>query len=295
MVQLGFNLMGHPNVNKDGVYNNSSLIKQVDVIDKFFDDLKKQDVDVSNIWLRLRGGNGSQRFSDDIFNKELISLWVGLQKKHKFKLIYTINYNDYDDAMFYMNLVINGLIFHAIEFGNEQYLPKFRKTPELDETGCVTKRTEKMTPEKYVKLTNDYFTKFIGVKLPWLVQFAPQGKTASTYYKSWNDAVYKLIKDNKSLDLNASLHCYGNDFPYSLIKDIKKKSGKNVFVTEYGADDELAHVNQLLKVLGDNDCMMSHELYNDYKGDSSKIAWFNVSIITFKGGALLDKLFLNTK
>jgi hypothetical protein len=50
-------------------------------------------------------------------------------------------------------LVIKGLRFHAIEFGNEQYLPKFRKTPVEDGTKCVTERTQHMTPEKYVKLT----------------------------------------------------------------------------------------------------------------------------------------------
>jgi hypothetical protein len=134
--------------------------------------------------------------------------------------------------------------------------------------------------------------KFKKVKLPMFVQFAPQGKGFSTYYKKWNNAMFKFIKNNKSINLNACIHCYNNDYPYKLITDIKKKSGKVVFVTEYGASDELKHVNELLKVLGDNDCMMSHELFNDYKGESAEIAWFNNETLTDKGDVLLEKLFL---
>lgn len=291
MVQLGFNLMGHPNLNKDGVYNYKAIYEQFDAIETICRDTHAQGHNTSTLWFRLRGGNGSQRFSQDLFIGAIIDQWRMLQRLWNIKLIYTINYNDVNDIFFYNSLVEAGLKFYAIEMGNEQYLPKFRKTAKDDVTKCVTKRTEKMNPDKYIKFTRQYIDQYKQFNLPMFIQFAPQGKNQSPYYKTWNDTMVAFINNNKDLDLHACIHCYGNDYPYELIPNIKKKINKNVFVTEYGAEDELAHVNKLLEVLGDDDCMMSHELYNDYKNEDKQVAWHNSDGITEKGRILFDKLF----
>lgn len=292
MTRLGFNLMGHPNINKDGKYLYDGLIEQSNTINNLCYALTRDDsYETSTLWFRLRGGNGSQRFSNDLFTSNLLKTWKFDQDRYQFKLIYTVNYNDVNDIFFYNSLIDAGLKFHAIEFGNEQYLPKFRKTAKDDVTKCVTKRTEKMNPDKYIKFTRQYIDQYKQFNLPMFIQYAPQGKNQSPYYKTWNDAMTTFINNNKNLDLNACLHCYGNDYPYELIPSIKKKINKNIFVTEYGADDELVHVNKLLEVLGEDDCMMSHELYNDYENEAKRVAWFNDNGITEKGRILYNKFF----
>ena len=289
--QLGFNLLGHPKISKDGKYNYDDLMNQSHAIEMICTQIK--DVyDPSKLWFRLRGGNGSQRFSNDLFNAPLISNWERLQHTWGFKLIYTINYNDVNDVFFYKSLVEGGLKFDAIEFGNEQYLPKFRKTAKDDETKCVTKRTEKMNPDKYIKFTRQYIDQYFEFKLPMFIQFAPEGKSQSPYYKTWNDAMTKIVNSDK--DLHVSLHCYGNDYPYELITKIKKNTpGKVIFVTEYGATDELTHANKLLEALDSYDCMMSHELYNDYGHGDQSVAWINDKGYTVKGATLCKRLFSN--
>lgn len=294
MTQLGFNLLGHPNVGKGKVLDFSTLSKQFYRVSEICNIYHSKGKDTNNLWFRIRGGNGSQKFGLDMWTDKLIDTWSKLQSTYGFKVIYTVNYNDVNDYEVYQKIA-SKIKIHAIELGNEQYLPKFTKLASQDKTGVVTKRTEKMSVEKYIGFTRGYLVEYSKEKLPIFIQFAPEGKGV-LYYKFWNDKIVKFMKETtiyygERFDLNACVHCYGNDYPYTILSNIKEKiNGKRLFVTEYGAVDEVKHANKIKERLGENDCMMSHELYNDYKAGEG-VSWFNDNGLTIKGTELIKTLF----
>ncbi len=289
MTQLGFNLLGHPNVGKGKVLDFSTLKTQMFRVSEICGIYFAKGHNTNDLWFRIRGGNGSQKFGLEIWTDEMIEAWATDQKYHGFKVIYTVNYNDVNDYEVYQKIA-SKINIHAIEMGNEQYLPKFTKLASQDKTGVVTKLTEKMTVTKYRGLTRWYLFEYEKENLPKFIQFAPEGKGV-TYYKQWNEEVLKFMNENPKLDLNACVHCYGNDYPYPLLSKIKERiNGKRLFVTEYGAVDDVKHANKIKERLGENDCMMSHELYNDYKAGEG-VSWFNDNGLTIKGTELIKTLF----
>ena len=142
MTQLGFNLLGHPNVGKGKLLDFSTLDKQFFRVAGICDVYHSKGLKTQDLWFRIRGGNGSQKFGMDMWTDKLIDTWSKLQSTYGFKVIYTVNYNDVNDYEVYQK-IFSKIKIHAIEMGNEQYLPKFTKLARQDKTGVVTKLTEK--------------------------------------------------------------------------------------------------------------------------------------------------------
>lgn len=291
MTKLGFNLLAHPKLIKQGKYDLSALEKQLFKVAEVCDTYHTKGHKTSDLWFRIRGGNGSQRFGLEIFSDKILDMWSKLQQTYRFNVIYGVNFNDVMDYMVYEKIA-SKIKVHAIEMGNENYLPKFRKTAVEDKTGVVTKRTEKMSVEKYLQLMQGYLVEYHKTVLPIFVQIAPEGKNDGEYYKNWNKTILKFIKTNTVFNLNACMHCYDSTFPYELISKIKVNIGnKSLFVTEYGAEKNNGkHAQKIRERLGENDAMFSHELFNDYEGGEA-VAWFNEQGLTDKGKELIKTLF----
>ncbi len=124
MTQLGFNLLGHPNVGKGKVLDFSTLKTQMFRVSEICGIYFAKGHNTNDLWFRIRGGNGSQKFGLEIWTDEMIEAWATDQKYHGFKVIYTVNYNDVNDYEVYQKIA-SKINIHAIEMGNEQYLPKY--------------------------------------------------------------------------------------------------------------------------------------------------------------------------
>lgn len=279
---------------------------------KQFANLKKAGADTKKIMIRLNGGTISQQtYSKDWTDSE-IACWAKLQKTYGCKYIFVVNLNDtaQNQLKFFQRMKKAGIKFSMIELGNEQYLPKFAESKISYKE--VTKRTSAMTPEKYIRLCNEYIRLLKKYDLPFYVQFAPESENNAKAYNAWNTAIIQAINGKKfaSGRIHGAIHLYERNGSGSLnedqIKNLKKHVNRNISiaVTEYGVVDkkgklskrayvkqEAALTRRILRQLDKDDLLLNQVLYTDYKTVGAAVIHPKAKGLTAKG-KMITKLFM---
>jgi len=310
--QKGFNMMAHP-----AGSSYTHLYNQFHYVAVLFDSILQRGYNTSDIWLRPRGGSGSQKHDISMWTDSLCFLWGQLQSIYNFKAVFVINYNRpvAEEIDLFNKFQSFGLTHHAIEYGNEFYLNKFFLGDTLHASGTVTPVTAFMTVEKYQLMTDDFIAAFETFALPHLLIFAPAFKgtpAIQARYIDWNSKMSQFICSHIHSNLHGTLHVYSpsHDFSADTIGNIKNllPQGRSLHVTEYGfknddgsgnehltpeqlAIEEAIHAQRILEQLSDEDVMYSHQLFNNYLLPGALNAWINYNGITPKGFALLNLLF----
>lgn len=300
-IHVGFNAKG--NLDTENQYK---YIKQL------FSTLKKEKDDTKKIHLRILGGTVSQKSYSKDWKNSQIALWAKLQQEFKCKYIFVVNFNDTpnNQLKFYQRFLKAGIRFSVIELGNEQYLPKFAesKIKKYDE---VTKRTSKMTPAKYIKMSNSYIKTFKQYKLPFYVQAAPNSANNGNLYTKWNTAIVNAINRGKfaSGKINIAIHLYERNGADSLdaeqITTLRKKIKKTVHiaVTESGvvdkknalpesdyASQESELTKRILAEMKSGDIFLNQIIYTNYKTVGSAVLHPMKSGLTVKGKKIIEVL-----
>lgn len=271
--------------------------------------LQQNGYNTNRVWLRLNGGTISQKTYPSDWTDDNIIKWVNLQKEFNCKYVFVINFNDLPENQlnFYNYLVNKGMEFSMIELGNEQYLPKFAEEYKGDNDE-VTKRTSKMTPQKYIELSNEYIKAFSSANLPFAVQFAPN-KEDKNDYTLWNKAIVNAINKNNfsSSNLCGTIHLYEREGDGTLdvtqISRIRKLLNKQIpfAVTEFGVADknktieyqsfilQEKHLTQrIMNELKNGDMLFNQVLYTDYKTATVEVFHSDFSGITPKGEMIVN-------
>lgn len=281
-------------------------------VGKQFANLKKAGADTKKIMIRLNGGTISQQtYSRDWTDSE-IACWAKLQKTYGCKYIFVVNFNDtaQNQLKFFQRMRKAGIKFSMIELGNEQYLPKFAESKTSYKE--VTKRTSAMTPEKYIRLCNEYIRLLKKYELPFYVQFAPESERNAKAYQAWNTAIIQAINGKKfaSGRIHGTIHLYERNGAGSLnenqIGKLKKSVNRNISiaVTEYGVVDkkgklsqsayakqEAALTRRILSQLDKDDLLLNQVLYTDYKTVGAAVIHPKAKGLTVKGKTI-TKLFM---
>lgn len=286
-----------------------SSMQQCSYIRNEFNKLKNEGIKTNKIWLRLNGGTISQKTKPNDWTEDMIKQWGQIQKDFGCNYVFVVNYNDTPKSQFelYNRLTKGGIKFNAIELGNEQYLGKYSEanTQKYDE---VSERTSNMTPEKYIKICNEYILDFNSEALPFYVQFAPQ-KEGKVEYTEWNKSIANAINLGKfqTKNIYGSIHMYERDGDGSLdekqINAIRSLmiNPINFAVTESGVINSKAnlsyeqHIKQeenltqrILKELKGGDLFFNQVLYTDYKDVNAEVLHQKYNGITPKGEAIME-------
>ncbi|WP_237898384.1 glycoside hydrolase family 5 protein [Brevibacillus brevis] len=271
--------------------------------------MKKQGIKTEKIWLRLQGGSISQKTYPKDWSDKDIRQWATIQKEFGVPLVFVVNFNDSPENQlkFFKRLQDHGLNFSFIELGNEQYLPKFAES-EVGEFKQVTKRTAEMTPQKYIKMSNEYIKAFTSIGLPFYVQFAPE-KVDKIITGVWNNAIAQAINDHVFLteNIHGTIHLYERDGDGSLnakqIGEVKRLVNRpmNIAITEFGVVDKRGKLSmqqliaqeknlttRILHQLEKGDLLLNQVLYTDYKEVGAAVLHPKYDGITPKGKAIME-------
>ena len=265
----------------------------VPILESFSEWLQGQDI--KETWLRVQGGTISQKDYNSDWKDSDVEAWGDLYAGNPtVKLVFVVNLNETPEniEVLFNRFLAVGCKFAFIEFGNEQYLSKFRLSKDKPE---VTDRTKDMTAEKYLELCAQYVPSFAGRDLAF--QLAPnKGKNVDQVYDAWNSTI--LEATNHIPEINYTMHVYANaGFRWELIEEVQEViKGKFLAITEFGAadaadgeQDELTE-EEFIEMTEDVAKILSEELREqDIAFD--QVLWnpWGVPSISFENGNLTTK------
>jgi hypothetical protein len=296
-IQLGTNAKGTLKIDQ-----------QIAMADKYFEDFGPDLL--NNFHIRLPGGTRSQRETTADWSDAQIKMWVDLQKKHNFNLIWVVNGNDppQNQKAFIQRWMNMGGKFSFIEMMNEYYLPKYAQG-KLDKAEV----TRKVTAEDYAgEILEAYLPVISELNLPIFVHVAPKrtGKQGQQY-AHFNSVLTKAVSGKyKSYKLGVAVHLYekAEPFDYGQIAELRAQlpPGTPLAITEAGNLNEsilrapkanetvaphiYAHYRKLAAQLKPGDYLIDHTLYNDYKNEGEASLHPNFKGVTPKGKAVLKMM-----
>jgi hypothetical protein len=237
-----------------------------------------------NTVLRMPGGNRSQKEVAADWTDKKMNMWIDLQKKYGFRMVYCVNGNDSPQNQ--LNLIrrweANGARFDFLELMSEYYLPKFSE-PKLEKEEV----TRQVDVESYTQeIIPAYLPYLDSLNYPYYVIFAPvkyDWKGRERYAK-WNDVMVDFVNQSNR-KYGAVLHLYTKDvdepYDYDQIVRLRERlpEGTPFAITEMGVLDweipeerhiqeTLKHWEQIVDRLDGSDYVMDQVLYHNYREEN---------------------------
>ena len=210
--------------------------------------------DVSKLWFRVQGGTTSQTTYSADWPDAILDKWIALQQDFNLKFIFVINVNDSpsNQRTFFNRWITRGGDYHAIEVGNELYLPKFKNsTPGTLPVDApeVTAVTAGMTADIYMSsLAVGFVNAFSDLNLPFFFIAAPEKPSLPNvhlYNMQWNQTIASHLTSPlyQSVNSNLTLHLYEKtegDVNYNQIPNLRNiaPAGTKIWITESGVVDD---------------------------------------------------------
>lgn len=258
---------------------------------------------LANMVLRIPGGTRSQKDFARDWPDARMKMWIDLQKKYGYQMVYVVNGNDSpaNQLELIRRWQKNGAEFVFLEMMTEYYLHKFQK-PLLNKPEV----TRKVTQEDYTEeILPAFYQHLDSLNLPYYLIFAPvKIRRGIDRYAGWNDHMAEYVKNEKR-EVGAVLHLYWKDpdepYDYDQIARLRKRlpKGMPIAVTEFGvltraidqnrhAELSVDHAQSIVAQLGAGDFIMDQVLYNDYPGNIMGNTNPRLGGITLKGEAMVE-------